>query len=168
MVDDSVEKLYLLPNHSSLLPASTRAIVVLKIYMLLVEEMPNIDTAHANLASTILAAAAKPYMTPGNHWYDICQNDTMLSNWLNYRGERMYTGDERSLMLLHRHVTHYSLEHQGKSPTSSCTYEAIQNLLEHTFPDFISRLQFLLWDNNILKPLRLHTLFTASPHPYDG
>jgi hypothetical protein len=63
MVDDSLDdKAYLLPNHTSLLPGSTRAIAVLKIYMLLFEELPKIDKAHAIVASSILTVAADPYM----------------------------------------------------------------------------------------------------------
>ncbi|RLN30228.1 uncharacterized protein C2845_PM05G32270 [Panicum miliaceum] len=94
MVDDSLDRSYLLPNHTSVLPASTRAIAVLKTYMLLFEELPKIDNTHATLASAILKTAAAPYMVTGNNWYDIAQNDAMLSRWLKHRGGRMYRRDE--------------------------------------------------------------------------
>ncbi|PUZ65205.1 hypothetical protein GQ55_3G205200 [Panicum hallii var. hallii] len=168
MVDDSLKnKAYLLPNHTSLLPSSTRAIAVLKIYMLLFEELPKIGQGNATRASSILRAAASPYMELGNQWYDIAQNDAMLSKWLNYRGGCMYRRDEHSLMILHRHVTHHCMEHWNPSPAGIYTYEAVQNLLEHTFPLFLPRLQFCLMDEDLLKPLKLHKLFTSSSEPYD-
>jgi hypothetical protein len=62
MLNDSLDRSYLLPNHTSLLPTCTRSIAVLKIYMLLFEQQPKIDKTHANLASSILMSAASPYM----------------------------------------------------------------------------------------------------------
>lgn len=168
MVDPSRDRSYLLPNHASLLPASTRAIAVLKIYMLLVEELPNIDLSHAAIANSVLATGADPYTQPVNHWFDIAKNDTMLSNWLSFRGGMYNRNESRSLMVLHRHITHHCMEHKKKSPTGDYTYEAVQNLLEHNFSEFIPRLQFALWDEGLLEPLRLHALFTSSPEPYDS
>ncbi|KAG2626321.1 hypothetical protein PVAP13_3KG347527 [Panicum virgatum] len=150
MLNDSLDRSYLLPNHTSLLPTCTRSIAVLKIYMLLFEQQPKIDKTHANLASSILMSAASPYMHGS-------------SKRLNYRGGSLYRRDENSLMTLHRHVSHHCMEHWTlSSPCGAYTYEAVQNLLEHTFPEFIPRLQF-----GWLKPLKLHKLFTSSSEPYD-
>jgi hypothetical protein len=148
MVDDSLDdEAYLLPNHTSLLLASTHAC-----YSCIV----NTDGSCRSI-----------YMCLGNQWYDIAQNDAMLSKWLNYRGRCMYPRDEGSLMILHRHVTHHCMEHWSPRPAGIYTYEAVQNFLEHTFPLFIPRLQFGLMNEKLLKPLKLHKLFTSSPEPYD-
>lgn len=166
MEDPSIKKSYLLANHASLFPSSTRAVAIIKIYTLLAEEMPKMGIPEAREAAKIIADAANPYLAQNNHWHDIARNDAMLQHWLNFKGGKLYTKNAESLLALHRHSTHHWKEHKHHSPGGDHSFEAVQNLLDHTYSLLIPRCQFELESKGRLRPLKLHKLFTASPMPY--